>query len=137
MALSEHEQRMLKQMEEQLQSEDPGFATSMQESPAVGRLNVRSLVLGLLVAVVGLGVLILGISSQLIFVGVAGFLVMGVGVYFATAGSTTTRPSGGSGGDGRGPGGGGGGPRGGADNPGPGSFMSGLEQRWEERRRQD
>ncbi|MDR8018468.1 DUF3040 domain-containing protein [Nesterenkonia aerolata] len=137
MALSEHEQRMLKQMEEQLQSEDPGFATSMQESPAVGTLNVRSLVLGLLVAVAGVGVLILGISSQLIIVGVAGFLVMGVGVYFATAGSASRRTSGGSSGGGNGPGGGGGGPRGGSGSSGSGSFMSGLEQRWEERRRQD
>ena len=136
MPLSEREQRMLKELEEQLQSEDPSFASSMQEAPA-GTLNVRNLVLGLLVAVVGIGVLIFGISNQWIWLGVIGFLIMGLGVYFATTGGPSDSDSsadGGSGGNGGG--GGGGGPR--SSTPSPsGSFMSGLEQRWEERRRQD
>lgn len=134
MPLSEREQRMLKELEEQLQSEDPGFATSMQEAPT-GKVNIRNLVLGLLVAVLGLVVLLFSIYSQWIPVGVVGFLVMGAGVYFATTGgSNSGSPRGDSGGGGGG--GGGGGPRGTTPSP-SGSFMSGLEQRWEERRRQD
>ncbi len=136
MPLSEREQRMLKELEEQLQSEDPGFASSMQEAP-VGKLNVRNLVLGLLVAVAGIGVLIFGIYNQWIWLGVIGFLVMGAGVYFATTGGSGSGSSAGGGnGSGGNGGGGGGGPR--SSTPSPsGSFMSGLEQRWDERRRQD
>ena len=135
MPLSEREQRMLKELEDQLQSEDPGFATSMQEAP-VGKINVRNLVLGLLVAVLGLVILLISIYSQWIPVGVVGFLVMGAGVYYATTGGTGGGASRGGSDDGGGRGGGGGGPRGAAPSP-SGSFMSGFEQRWEDRRRQD
>ncbi|MGJ9405613.1 DUF3040 domain-containing protein [Nesterenkonia aurantiaca] len=138
MPLSEREQRMLKQLEEQLQSEDPSFASSMQDSPS-GTLNVRNIVLGALVAVLGIVVLLLSIYNQWIPVGVIGFLIMGAGVYYATTGGTSGNSrgngSGGNGGNGGG-GGGGGGPR--SSTPSPsGNFMTGLEQRWEERRRQD
>lgn len=129
MPLSEREQRMLKQLEEQLQSEDPSFASSMQDSPA-GTLNVRNIVLGALIAVLGIIVLLFGIWNQWIPVGVIGFLIMGAGVYYATTGGASGNSRGGNGG------GGGGGPR--SSTPSPsGSFMTGLEQRWEERRRQD
>lgn len=136
MPLSEREQRMLKELEDQLQSEDPSFASSMQEAPA-GKLNVRNLVLGLLVAVGGIGVLIFGIYNQWIWLGVIGFLIMGLGVYFATTGGPSGSDSSAGGNDSGGNGGGGGGgPR--SSSPSPsGSFMSGLEQRWDERRRQD
>lgn len=129
MPLSEREQRMLKQLEEQLQSEDPSFASSMQDSPA-GTLNVRNIVLGALIAVLGIIVLLFSIWNQWIPVGVIGFLIMGAGVYYATTGGASGNSRGGNGG------GGGGGPR--SSTPSPsGSFMTGLEQRWEERRRQD
>ncbi|MBO0595097.1 DUF3040 domain-containing protein [Nesterenkonia sp. E16_7] len=137
MPLSEREQRMLKQLEEQLQSEDPSFASSMQDSPS-GSLNVRNIVLGALVAVLGIVVLLLSIYNQWIPVGVIGFLIMGAGVYYATTGgaSGNSRGNGGGGNGGNGGGGGGGGPRSSAPSP-SGNFMTGLEQRWEERRRQD
>lgn len=136
MPLSEREQRMLKQLEEQLQSEDPSFASSMQDSPS-GTLNVRNIVLGALVAVLGIVVLLLSIYNQWIPVGVIGFLIMGAGVYYATTGGASGNSRGnGNGGGGNGGGGGGGGPR--SSTPSPsGNFMTGLEQRWEERRRQD
>ncbi|EXF25195.1 membrane protein [Nesterenkonia sp. AN1] len=137
MPLSEREQRMLKQLEEQLQSEDPSFASSMQDSPS-GTLNVRNIVLGALVAVLGIVVLLLSIYNQWIPVGVIGFLIMGAGVYYATTGGTSgnSRGNGSGGNGGNGGGGGGGGPR--SSTPSPsGNFMTGLEQRWEERRRQD
>ncbi|GAA1147220.1 DUF3040 domain-containing protein [Nesterenkonia lutea] len=136
MPLSEREQRMLKQLEDQLQSEDPSFASSMQDAPA-GKLNVRNLVLGALVAVLGIIVLLISIYNQWIPVGVIGFLLMGAGVYYATTGGPS-RNSRGNGGDGGNGGGGGGGPRSSTPSPsGSGTFMTGLEQRWEERRRQD
>lgn len=93
--------------------------------------------LGLLVAVGGIGVLIFGIYNQWIWLGVIGFLIMGLGVYFATTGGPSGSDSSAGGNDSGGNGGGGGGgPR--SSSPSPsGSFMSGLEQRWDERRRQD
>lgn len=133
MPLSEREQRMLKELEDQLQSEDPGFASSLREAP-VGKFNVRNLVLGLLVVVVGIGVLVFGIYQQWIPVGIVGFLVMGLGVYFATTGGAGDS-TGGGGGPGNG-GSGGSGPRSSAPSPSGGSFMSSMEEKWEQRRQQ-
>lgn len=135
MPLSEREQRMLRELEEQLQTEDPSFASSLQEAP-VGKLNVRNLVLGLLVAVAGIGVLVLGIYQQLIPVGIAGFVIMGIGVYFATTGGASSAgPKNSNGGNGNGGGSGGSGPK--TSTPSPsGGFMSNLEQKWEQRRQQ-
>lgn len=137
MALSEREQRMLQELEEQLQSEDPSFASSLQQTPA-GLLNVRNLVIGLLIAVVGIGVLILGIYQQWIPVGVLGFVVMGGGIYLATTGgsqgeSASGRDSGGHNGGGSG-GSGPSNPR--TPSPSGGKFMSSLEEKWEQRRQQ-
>lgn len=127
MALSEREQQMLQELEEQLQSEDPTFASSMEDAPT-GRVNVRNLVLGLLIAVAGLVVLLFSIYSQWIPVGVLGFLIMGAGVYFATTGGASSNGSGssqGKGGNGGGSGGsGGGGPRNSAPNPSSSLFSS-------------
>lgn len=135
MALSEREQQLLNEMEAQLQSEDPSLASSMQE-PAVGKLNVRNLVLGVLGTVVGIVILLVGIYQQLIPVGVIGFLIMGGGVYLATTigngSSEGTDRRGGGGGSG---GSGGSGPRNSAPSP-SGSFMNNLEQKWDERRQQ-
>ncbi len=137
MPLSEREQRLLKELEQQLQTEDPSFASSLQESPVGGKFNVRNLVLGLLLAVVGLGVLIVGIYQQLIPVGILGFLVMGAGVYFATAGGPASpKPGGGSGGSSNGGGSGGSGPKSSTPSPSGGSFMSSMEEKWEKRRQQ-
>lgn len=135
MPLSEREQRMLRELEEQLQTEDPSFVSSLQEAP-VGKFNVRNLVLGLLVAVVGIGVLILGIYQQWIPVGILGFLVMGAGVYFATTGGASGSNNGGGNGNGGNGGSGGSGPRSSAPSPSGGAFMSSLEQKWEQRRQQ-
>lgn len=137
MPLSEREQRLLKELEQQLQSDDPGFASSLEESPVGGAFNVRNLVLGLLVTVAGIAVLIAGIYQQWIPLGIAGFLIMGAGVYFATTGGPIGPKNKGNGGNGNGNGGGSGGsgPRNSAPSPSGGNFMSNLEQKWEERRR--
>ncbi|TLP77398.1 DUF3040 domain-containing protein [Nesterenkonia sphaerica] len=136
MPLSEREQRLLKELEQQLQSDDPGFASSLEDSTVGGAFNVRNLVLGLLVTVVGVGVLIAGIYQQWIPLGIVGFLIMGLGVYFATAGGPIGPKRGNGGGNGDGGGGSGGsGPRSSTPSPSGGNFMSTLEQKWEERRR--
>lgn len=125
MALSEHEQRLLDQLEQQLHADDPKFAHSMASS-SQRSMSTRRIVLGSLIAVGGILVLLLGIANQLILVGVAGFVIMGAGVYFAT---TTAKVAG--------------------DGPRPGKsakatstsrgngFLSTLEEKWDERKRDD
>lgn len=86
-------------------------------------MSTRRLVIGSLITIAGILILLAGIASQNIYIGVAGFVVMGAGVYFATTkskqaddGGVRSRP---------------------AKTPSGGrsSFMSGLEDRWDERRR--
>jgi Flp pilus assembly protein TadB len=119
MPLSEHEQRLLDQLEQQLHADDPKFASHM-EAAGSRSLSTRHIVVGALVAVAGILVLLVGISAQIIAVGVLGFLIMGAGVYWAT----TRRPSRGRTA----------GPR---RSPSKGGFMSSLEDRWDQRRNGD
>ena len=80
MPLSEHEQRLLEQMERALYAEDPKFASSLRSTgPRPG--SRRQAALGVVVALGGLAVLVLGAASSLIPVGVLGFLMMLFGSY--------------------------------------------------------
>ncbi|WP_298252926.1 DUF3040 domain-containing protein [uncultured Arthrobacter sp.] len=122
MALSEHEQRLLDQLEQQLHADDPKFAHSMA-SDTRKAMSTRRLVIGSLITIAGILVLLAGITYQNIFIGVAGFLVMGAGVYFATTKSKqveVTEPAG---------------KRTKATSGGKSGFMSGLEDKWDERKR--
>ncbi|MGX5359512.1 DUF3040 domain-containing protein [Kocuria sp. KH4] len=118
MPLSEHEQQLLAQLEKQLHADDPRFVTSMG-SRAVRGASTRNIVLGIVIAVVGLLVLLGGVVLKLILLGVLGFVVMGAGVYVATLRSGKPRPEG--------AGGKGGAPR--RSSP----FLQNLEQRWDQR----
>ncbi|MDJ0383361.1 DUF3040 domain-containing protein [Streptomyces sp. G-G2] len=76
MPLSEHEQRMLEQMERALYAEDPKFATALEGSGlrTYTRRRVYQAVAGFLV---GIALLMTGMVAQnLIWVSVVGFLVM-------------------------------------------------------------
>jgi Protein of unknown function (DUF3040) len=75
MPLSEHEQRMLEQIEKALYAEDPKFAHSVRaRDPRVHyRRRVILAVIGFLL---GVGGLVAGIIIKYIPLGVAGFLVM-------------------------------------------------------------
>ncbi|MHA7154921.1 DUF3040 domain-containing protein [Arthrobacter sp. TMN-50] len=123
MALSEHEQRLLDQLEQQLHADDPKFASSMASSTQRS-LSTRRIVIGALMAVAGILVLLLGVANQIILVGVAGFLVMGAGVYYATTrpkeSESTSIPRG-------------------TAKAAPvnrsGGFLSTLEEKWDERKR--
>ncbi|ORC18921.1 hypothetical protein A7979_02700 [Rothia nasimurium] len=125
MALSEQEQQLLDQLEKQL-NEDSAFASTMTDPhPAVastGKTSPRNLVIGALVAVLGLGVIIAGVATKLILLGVLGFIIAAGGVYFAT---TAPRGS-----------------RGVPTNPqrgvptkkqGSSRFMQNLEDKWDKR----
>ncbi len=78
MPLSEHEQRLLEQMEKALYAEDPKFATSLRSTPGVRAARGRA-ALGVLAVLAGLGLLIAGVATTVIALGVLGFIVMLVG----------------------------------------------------------
>ncbi|MFE7135301.1 DUF3040 domain-containing protein [Streptomyces sp. NPDC057638] len=75
MPLSEHEQRMLEQMERALYAEDPKFATALEGSGlrTYTRRRVYQAVFGFLV---GIALLMAGMVMQQIWISVVGFLVM-------------------------------------------------------------
>ena len=75
MPLSEHEQRLLEQMERALYAEDPKFASSLRSAvPRPG--GRRAAIIGVLATIVGVGLLVTGAATAIVAVGVLGFLVM-------------------------------------------------------------
>jgi len=121
MPLSEHEQKLLEQLEKQLHEDDPKFANTMGSDP-IRSWSTRHVIIGVLGAIAGILLLLVGVSLQAIPIGVLGFVVMGAGVYFATLRGAAFGKSG-------------------KGKPGKSkpksSFMSSLEERWDERRRDD
>ncbi|MFF2273885.1 DUF3040 domain-containing protein [Agromyces sp. NPDC058136] len=124
MPLSEQEQRLLEEMERNLYRNDADFVQ------AVGgvrgrRPNYRAIVLGVLLAVAGVGALIVGVATQLLIIGIVGFVLMFAGVLVAITpskrGAATPAPSESSSSTGK--------PRSGT------SFMDRMNDRWD--RRQD
>ncbi len=133
MPLSDHEEQLLSQMEQQLLQDDPKFASAMRGSSRGPRAGHR-MVLGGLGVVAGLGLLVLAVTSQIIWLAIPGFLVMLGGATYAfsrpkaasagpvgvVAEDGSTRPR-----------------RRGSRQAAAGSgrgFMERLEERWERRR---
>lgn len=144
MALSERERQMLEEMEEAIRAEDPRFASQMNGGRGPGG-DRRRMALGIVGALVGLGLVLLGINTS-IWVGVAGFALIVASVALALTPGRSGDGAGlgvvGSDGSVRSPRT----PRSkGASRPGKGrsprskhqgSFMQRMEARWEERRQQ-
>lgn len=84
MGLSEREQQLLDDMERRLYQSE----ADVLQAPAAGsvrRVNLRSLVLGILVMLVGVGVLIGGVAAQQLWLGLIGFAAMLGGAVLAFA----------------------------------------------------
>lgn len=110
MALSDYERKMLEELEAQLKGEDPKFASSLdRETGADMRtaFSPRHLVLGLIIAVVGLLVVVGAVTWEIPLVGVLGAVIVWLGFMFVmkgtkkvaasqTAGSAPNKPSGAS-----------------------------------------
>lgn len=130
MPLSDNEQRLLEQMERALYAEDPKFASTMRG--AARRGSLPRLAIGLVGLIAGLVVLVLGVASGEVVVGVLGFVLMLAGTVFALSVKRRTGPTGVVAGNGT------------VRRPGPspgrargntkGSFMQRMEQRWDRRR---
>ncbi len=131
MALSEHEEALLQQMEEALYAEDPRFASRIQktESRHMGRGRI---IIGVVAGLAGLALVILSAMSSYIWLGAIGFAVMVAGIAYAVSPARkilhAVPDGGGAAASPRGPGKG----RPAATR---GSFMERLEERWEKRRR--
>jgi hypothetical protein len=90
MPLSDHEQRMLDQIESALYAEDPKFASSVRG----GNLrapSARRRLQGVALFVIGLAMLVGGVAfygrnNWLLIISVIGFIVMFAGVVFAVTG---------------------------------------------------
>ena len=104
MPLSEHEQRLLEQIERALVDDDPKFASSVRSGDR--RLKARrKLQIGGALLVVGLAVMIGGVVAQSIPVGILGAVVMFAGLPLIAlnyksatgAGEAGTGPAAGSG----------------------------------------
>lgn len=75
MPLSEHEQRVLEQIERSLYEEDPKFRATVKKTTRP-RANLGSLRLAIALGIVGLAVLVGGVWLQNVIVGVVGFVIM-------------------------------------------------------------
>ncbi len=81
MPLSEQEQRLLEEMERSLYQNDADFVATV--GARGGRRNYRTIVIGILVAIVGVVAVVAGVILRQPVIGVAGFVVMFVGVLVA------------------------------------------------------
>ena len=75
MPLSEHEQRLLDQIERALYAEDPKFASTVRSTDLRTHMR-RRLRRAAIVLAVGFVLLIAGVPTQSLAVGLAGFVVM-------------------------------------------------------------
>ncbi|KIP52405.1 DUF3040 domain-containing protein [Leucobacter komagatae] len=90
MALSEHEQRLLDEMERRLYQSEADLLPASTGVPR--RFNYRSLVLGTLLALAGIGFLIGGAAMQQLWLGLLGFAAMLGGVLVMFSKRTEIEP---------------------------------------------
>ncbi|WP_059009084.1 DUF3040 domain-containing protein [Streptomyces specialis] len=128
MPLSDHEQRMLEQMERALYAEDPKFATTLEgtELRTYTRKRVYQAIVGFLV---GICLLMGGMVAQFIALSVVGFLVMLGCAVVAVTGWRRTPPAGAAPARGTGAG-----RRQGRGQRQRRSMMTRIEERWQRRR---
>jgi Flp pilus assembly protein TadB len=118
--LSEHEQRLLDQIEQALYAEDPKFASAVRSARSRSRTR-RSVVFAIFGVLAGLGMVLVGLVTSVIVVSVVGFVLVVAACGFA-AQSLRTRPSTTA-------------PDGGSVQPGRAPRPSGLRTRMEDRLR--
>ena len=81
MPLSEHEQRLLEQMERALYAEDPKLASTLTRGHhSVGVSSRRGVAIGFLLLIVGLAAAIGGVAINQILLGLVGFVIVVTGL---------------------------------------------------------
>jgi Flp pilus assembly protein TadB len=79
--LSEEERKRLAELEQELVKDDPELAQELESGRTRFRPAVSSVASGL-TALLGMLLIVVGISTQLIIVGVLGFIIMGAAAYW-------------------------------------------------------
>ncbi|MEK6345754.1 MULTISPECIES: DUF3040 domain-containing protein [Curtobacterium] len=128
MPLSEQEQRLLEEMERSLYQNDSDFVARVTRRQ--GRPTYTSIALGVLGALAGVAVVIVGLVLRQPLVGILGFVIMLAGVLFALRPGMRvpkskpgrTPKSGGSSGS--------------KSSSSGGSFMDRMNERWDKRNEQ-
>jgi hypothetical protein len=97
--LSDHEQRLLDQIEQALYAEDPKFASAVRSARSRSRTR-RSIMLSALGVLIGLGLVLVGLVASLIVLSVVGFVIVVAACGWAAqslrshpAGPTDTAPN--------------------------------------------
>ncbi len=85
MALSEHEKKMLDELERTLYEDDAKFAQRVSTGRPASAVRVVG---GVISAVIGLSVLLFAAVSHVVIFGAVGFVLMLAGVVIATSGQT-------------------------------------------------
>ena len=122
MPLSEHEQRLLDEMERNLYQGEADVLTAL----GVKRVpHYRAIALGVILAVVGLITMLVGVYQDLTVVGILGFAIVFTGVMVAVAvpGRATSSPKSSASSSSR------------SSSAPSTSFMDRLNDRWERRQR--
>jgi len=83
MPLSEHEQRLLDEMERSLYHNEADDVTTVGGGRA--RPNYTAIALGIIAGVVGIALLLVGVVSRLAIIGLVGFVIMFAGALLAIA----------------------------------------------------
>jgi len=83
MPLSEHEQRLLDEMERSLYHNEADDVTTVGGGRA--RPNYTAIALGIIAGVIGIALLLVGVVSRLPVIGLVGFAVMFAGAMLALA----------------------------------------------------
>jgi len=73
--LSEHEQRLFDQIEQALYAEDPKFASSVRSARPRNRARTM-LALSVIGVIVGLAIVLIGLTGNVILLGVLGFVLI-------------------------------------------------------------
>ena len=128
MPLSEHEQRLLEQMERQLYADDPKLASTLRGSGRTFRPR-HQVIVGIVGLAGGLALLVAGVAAELWPLGVGGFLVMLASGWWASSGwNTGGKSTAASGTQGQG------GPQQTGGTRRRSGFMNRIEERWDRRR---
>lgn len=118
MSLSDHEKKLLAQMEQALATEDPKLATTLR-APSLRIRTPKNVIVALISVALGVAGLIAGVATQLPPIGIFGFVAIVTGLSIVLTGATSqgasTKPV----------------KTGSAKQKS--SFMQGLEERWDRR----
>jgi hypothetical protein len=85
-ALSDHEKRVLEELERGLYADDAKFVNRVTKPKPASSTRIIG---GALIALAGVSVLVLAAVSHIVFFGILGFVAMLAGVFVASSGQTT------------------------------------------------